>query len=291
MSRSDEGSSGATGRPFKPLTRNMRIWFWIDCLLLTTAGVQLYILAEATDRFFAWTIAPPLTAAFLGASYLGSLPLVYLSSRQKLWANARLAVYGVFVFTVVTLMATLMHLDRFHLSASLPFARFAAWVWLLIYVTVPPSLIVLTLLQWRVPGVDPSRVAPLAGWLRGALALQAATLLLVGVALFAYPTGVPWPWMLTPLTGRAVAAWLIGIGVILAHMVWENEYSRVRNAMLSLALVAALQLGGLARFAATVNWGYPATGLYLFFLLSAVAVGMFGWLTARSIGANSVSMA
>jgi hypothetical protein len=259
----------------------MRIWFWIDCLLLTIAGIQLYFLAGATDRFFAWTIVPPLSAAFLGASYLGSLPLVYLSSRQKLWAYARLAVFGVLIFTIITLIATLLHLDRFHLSSSDQFARFAAWVWLFIYITVPPSLIVLTLLQRRIPGIDPPRVAPLAIWLRAVLSLQAAILLLTGIILFIFPMSTPWPWMLTPLVGRAVAAWLIGIGVIVGHMVWENDYGRVRNGMLSYAVVATLQLIALTRYASLVDWSRPITAIYVTFLLSALVVGAFGWVSAR----------
>jgi hypothetical protein len=37
------------------------------------AGLQLFVFATETDRFFAWTIASPLTAAFLGAA-VGQLP-------------------------------------------------------------------------------------------------------------------------------------------------------------------------------------------------------------------------
>lgn len=271
----------------RPLTNNLRIWFWIDCLLLTIAGIQLFFLAKATDRYFAWTIMPPLTAAFLGASYLGSLALVYLSSRQRYWAGARLGIYGVFVFTVMTMIATLLHLDRFHLSSPLPLARLAAWVWLLIYVLVPPSLIVLTWLQWRVPGGDPPRTAPMPGWFRLGLALQFAILLVLGVMLFIAPTAVPWPWTLSPLTGRAVAAWLIGIGVIVAHMVWENDFGRVRRGLLSYAAVAVLQLAALALYGEVVDWSQPAAILYAAFLLLVFAFGAYGWLSARRVAPNS----
>jgi hypothetical protein len=34
--------------------------------LVFLAGFQLFILTEQTDLYFAWTIQPPLTAAFLG---------------------------------------------------------------------------------------------------------------------------------------------------------------------------------------------------------------------------------
>lgn len=266
---------------YRPLTRNLHIWFLIDCLLLALSGIQLFILSDYTDSYFAWTIMPPLTAAFLGASYLGSLPLIFLSSRRKFWAGARLAVFGVLVFTIVTLIATLLHLDRFHLSSPEPLARFAAWVWLLIYVLVPPSLIVLTIQQLRIPGIDPPRTAPLAGWFRIALAAQAAIMLALGTILFLFPLAIPWPWTLTPLTGRAVAAWLIGIGVIVAHMVWENDYGRIRNGLLSYALVAALQFLALARYASTLNWSHPSTIIYIFFLAGMLVAGVVGIVLAK----------
>lgn len=276
---------------YRPLSGNMRIWMWIDCLLLAIAGAQLFALSEVTDRYFAWTIMPPLTAAFLGASYWGSLPLIILSSRERWWAHARLAILGVFVFTVVTTIATLLHLDRFHLSSPEPMARLAAWVWLLIYVLVPPSLVVLTWQQLRIPGIDPPREAPLARWLRLVLVSQAAILFVLGIPLFLFPTAVPWPWTLTPLTGRAVAAWLIGIGVIVAHMAWERDYRRVRHGMLSYALVSVLQLIALARYGSEVNWSRPVAIIYLLFVISMLIVGAIGWLSAvrtisngRSIG-------
>lgn len=266
---------------YRPLSGNMRIWLWIDCLLLAIAGAQLFALSEATDRYFAWTIMPPLTAAFLGAAYWGSLPLIILSSRERWWANARLAIFGVFVFTVMTTVATLLHLDRFHLSSPEPIARLAAWVWLLIYVLVPPSLIILTWQQLRLPGIDPPREAPMHRWLRLALIIQAAILLVLGMALFLFPTAIPWPWTLSPLTGRAVAAWLIGIGVIVAHMAWERDYRRVRHGLLSYALVAMLQLVALARYSGEVNWGQPAAIVYSLVVISALAVGVVGWLATR----------
>jgi hypothetical protein len=100
----------------QPLTVGMRVLLLVFCVTVFTAGFQLFVLAEYTERFFAWTINPPLTAAFLGANYWGSLPLVLMSAREHTWA--RVAVPGVLVFTVLTLVATLIHIDRFHMVRS-----------------------------------------------------------------------------------------------------------------------------------------------------------------------------
>ena len=42
-----------------------------------------------TDRYFTWTIASRLTAAFLGAAHWASLPMVFYGSRESVWTNLR----------------------------------------------------------------------------------------------------------------------------------------------------------------------------------------------------------
>jgi hypothetical protein len=265
----------------RPLAGSMRIWFWIDCLLVTIAGIQLFILSEQTELYFAWTIALPLTAAFLGASYLASLALVYLSSRKQTWAEARLAVFGVWVFTTITTVITLIHLGRFHLTSPILTARLAAWFWLAIYLIVPPALLVLIVLQMRLPGGDPARRLRLPSWYRLILGLQALLLVLAGAALLAFPTAAPWPWKLTPLTGAAVGAWLVGVSVIATQAIWENDWSRVWNTNLSYGFLALLQLLALARYREVVSWSSPSAGIYVFFLVSMLLLSIAGWLAAR----------
>jgi hypothetical protein len=45
----------------------MRALLAVFSVLTALGVVALFVLATATDRFFAWTIEPPLTAALLGA--------------------------------------------------------------------------------------------------------------------------------------------------------------------------------------------------------------------------------
>ena len=61
------------------------------------------------------------------------------------------------------------------------------------YVLLPPAALILWLLQARVPGGDPSRVAPMAPWVRAIIGVQAALLLGVGVAFFAAPQAFTGP--------------------------------------------------------------------------------------------------
>ena len=268
------------------LARPMRIWFLLDSIIVLIAGVQLIVLADFTQLYFAWTITPALSAMFLGGGYWASVPLLYFSARQTIWARARLGVFGVLVFTILTLVVTVMHLDRFHLASAAPTALIAAWIWLITYSAVPLILIALLIWQRRAPGGEPARAAPLSVWFRVVLALQGAIMLGVGSALFIAPTGVAWMWTLTPLTGRAIAAWLIGIGVIAIHASWENDWQRIGGAMLGWACFGGLQMLALIRYASTVDWSAPVTLFSLGFLASQMVIGGYGWQRARRSAAS-----
>ena len=47
----------------------MRRMLYVAGCFVLIAGFQLFVLTDRTEDFFAWTIDPPLTAAFLGAGY------------------------------------------------------------------------------------------------------------------------------------------------------------------------------------------------------------------------------
>ena len=268
-----EASSAA-----RPLISGMRAMFLVSCVTVSLAGFQLFVLSEYTDRFFAWTIDVPLTAAFLGASYWGSFALVFVASRQHTWARARVSVPGVWLFTVLTLLATLIHIDLFRMESVF------GWAWLIVYLVVSLGYGVIWVRQLRIAGGDPPRQAPLPTWLRFVLGVQAAIMLIWGTALFLVPQTMAalWPWALTPLTGQAVGAWLIGVGVTAAQMCWENDFGCVYAGMVGYAVLGALHLLALARYVGgTVDWSEAGGWIYLLFVLSVLSVGLYGWLGAR----------
>src|SRR6266540_4814174 len=122
----------------RPLVPGLRVMLAAASVLVFLAGVPLFLGSEQTDLYFAWTIAPPLTAAFLGAAYWSSLLMTVLSLRRGLWASGRLAVAAILVVSVLILAATALHLDRFHLASPVLVAQLVAWAWLIVYLVVPP---------------------------------------------------------------------------------------------------------------------------------------------------------
>ncbi len=255
----------------------------IISVLALVVGPLLFLLPDRTDSLFAWTINPPVTAAFLGGAYMTALTIELLAARERIWARARVVYPGMILFTTVTLIATLLHLDKFHFAAPGLFAKFTAWAWLIIYALAPPVMLALLVYQLRAPGGDPAHRAPLPSWFRGVLVAQAVIMMGLGIALFLAPPTFAglWPWALTPLTARAVGAWLIGLGFAVAHAAWENDWELIGIAMIGDIVAGGLQLLVLARFAGTLQWAAPNAWVYLVFLLAMVGIGAYGVYATR----------
>src|SRR5207249_1267256 len=153
-------------------------------------------------------------------------------------------------------VVTLIHLDRFHFHADDFVTRLGTWLWLAIYVIVPPVMVVLGLRQLRVPGIDRPRSDPFPKVFGRAMMAEAVVLAGLGIALLIAPLSMAgvWPWALTSLTARAIGAWLLGIGVGAGWVAWEADFERARIAFVAFSLAVLLQLVALARYGDEVDW-------------------------------------
>ena len=266
----------ATGTAHVPVLRPMRALLAVFGVLTVLAVAALFIRPETTDRYFALTIKPPLTAAFLGAAYLAGCTLVVLSLRAVAWAHARAGVLTILVFTVLTLVATLVHLDRFHLRAGGPAARAAAWFWLAVYVSVPVVMVVLLALQQRTGGGQPPLAQPLPRWLAVALAAEGAVMFVVGAVLFVSPGTLAWPWPLSALTSRAIGAWLVSFGLAAGLAVAEADLPRLRAPATAYLVFGLAELAALLRYTDTLAWGSAPVLAYAVFLVLVTATAAAG---------------
>jgi hypothetical protein len=258
-------------------------WFLgVSAALAAIAGVELFVGAGDTDRFFSWTIEPPLTAAFLGAAYWAACLLLAWAARQRDWPRARTALPPVATIAVLLLAATLIHLDRFHHDL---YGRF----WVVVYAIVVPLLAYLIWTQPKGSGTGPEPQRPLPGWLRIALGAQGAALLVFGLLLYTAPVALHsiWPWPLTPLTGRAIGAFLCGFGVAAGFALRENALQRLLGSALAWAALGALELLAVAIHAGDLTASGAATALYVAFFASILGLGAYGALGAeRDLGST-----
>ena len=268
---------------YRGSTTGIRRFFYVASFLVFAAGVPLFLGSTQTARYFAWTIKSPLTAAFLGANYWAAIVLEVLAARQRMWARVRVAFVPVLVFTFVTLVVTLVHLDRFHLHGGAFVTRLSTWLWLAIYIAVPPAMIVLGARQLRVSGADPERSHRFPAFFGRAVAAEAVVLTGLGAALLIAPlsTASIWPWALTPLTGRVIGAWLFGMGLGAAQAAREDDFERARIAFVAFGVAVLLQLVALARYGGELDWSSVSGIAYLAVLLGVLALSVFGSLGER----------
>lgn len=271
----------SAGSPAQPagrteLTRELRAVLWLFAGLALVAGFLLFGLAEETDRFFSWTIQPPLTAAFMGAAYWAAFVLIGWTARAATWEVARPTLVPVAAIAVLLLVATLIHLDKFDLDSVF------GWFWLVVYCIVPPALAVLVWRQLRRPAGPARPGLPIPPALRALLAAQALVMGAIGVVMFIEPSTAEdlWPWALTPLTARAVSAFLIGFAAAAAYAAADNRAERFAGAAYSYAALGVLELAAAALFSGDFDGGARTT-LYVAFVVTVLAAGVAGSLTVR----------
>lgn len=267
------------------LTGAMRMLLVAAGILVALAGLQLFVFTERTETYFAWTIEPPVTAAFLGAAYLASVVIELSAARERLWVNGRIAVPAVFVFTVTTLVVTLIHIDRFHLGSDFEGVTQAlTWGWIAVYTIVPVVMASIWLIQRNRPGVEPLPADTLPGPLRIAVGVQGTALMVMGLGLLIAPTtfSAAWPWELTPLTGRATGAWLASIAVAAFGTLAENSARRVVPAARAYVALAVLVGWALARYPGDVEWALPAW-IMVGFLVLTLILGVWALALARRL--------
>ena len=254
-------------------------------VFVSAAGLSLYLLSEQTSLYFAWTIKPPITAAFLGGGYLAVATALGLGLRESDWAPVRVGVWVVATGLISILIATLLHLDKFHLHSAIWTARVWAWSWLFLYVALVPGLIAVLWAQRRqpemeyVPGAGLATVLPtgLPTGLRVGQWVLGGMMAVMGLALFVVPESATllWPWPLTPLTARMVGSFYLAFGVSLFAAARENDYARIRVSSLACVVFAALQFITVMRYP-VVDWSAHPGQLLVAMLLALLAMGIIG---------------
>ena len=264
-------------------TRGVLVAFTALTLLATN---QLVVLADHTDRFFAWTIMLRSTSAFLGAAYAAGFVLSVLALRQRRWRDVRVALLTVTVFTALTLIPTLLHLHRLHLMEHDLMARTAAWFWLGIYIVIPVACLSVVIRQYRPPADRSASADRCPAGSAGLLAIQGVAMFLAGGALFLggatehhhLPPGAMsfWPWTLTPLSAQVIGAWLLALAVAAALVIWERDLARTAGAGGDLHGVRRLPIAGGDPLLDADESRLSVAWVYVALLASIVLTGAYG---------------
>jgi hypothetical protein len=232
-------------------------------LVLADAAQLLSFYPGRTDELWAWPIQPELTSMVLASAYIGG---GYFFARVLFGAPWRRVAAGfppVVLFVWMAAIATFLHLDRFT-TDSLPFAA-----WIALYVLTPVGVPLLYRSNRdRMPAERGPRL-PLG--VRRALAVAGGAIVAGGLVMLADPQPFidAWPWTLTPLTARIVAAVLALFGSVWVSVAVDGTRAGARIPLEGHAIGLAALLLALARGHGDVDWGDPAAPL-----LAAVAAAM-----------------
>jgi hypothetical protein len=254
---------------FRPVGFGIRAFLLVATPLAFLGGTQVTLLSEHTETYWAWTIALPISAIFIGASFLATAVLFAWGLQQREWIRVRAVVSGGPFVTVGLLVATLRHVGEFHGAVGV--------IWIEAYVFAVRAFLAAAVQQLMVPGRDRPVEERLPPWLRGTLGLQAIVMLAWGILLFSRPhhAGAVWPWPLAPLAAEAIAAWLLGIGGSAAYITLRGDRADMPGAALSYIVLGAIWIAG-AIFAGDAFHNGPDAVLYILFAASVIIVGVAG---------------
>jgi len=250
--------------------------------ILVLAFIILYFFPERSKENFAWEIKPAMTAAYMGAGYLGGAWLFTNALYGKRWHRVASGFLPVTAFTTTMLLTTIIHWSRFDLR------HFPFLLWLVLYI-VTPFLVPWLWLRNRLvdPGTpdESDQVVPIIA--RWGLRIIGLALLLVAIAGFFAPNLLIriWPWGLTPLTARILSGWfsILGVGGIVIGR--ETRWSSWRVGLQSIGIWHLLVV--VAAFTHPADFTSGLLNWYLSsVILVLVGMGILYWLMERRKGAK-----
>ena len=252
-------------------------------VILLFAWVVLFLLPAETDRRFAWTIQPTMTAMLMGAGYGSALSFFVRVLVERRWHRVGLGFLPTTVFTWMMLGATFLHWDRFR-HGSLPFLLWL-WIYLITPLLVPGVWIVN---RRHDPGVPEARDAAFPAGLRVAMAGAGLGMLAISGWMYLAPSSAiaVWPWALTPLTARAVAAFVALPGVAWLAIASDDRWSAAGVMLGTVAIGLALLLVAVGRAWDQFDHSDPLSYVYVGGLIGTLgAIGaLSAWMRRRVAG-------
>src|SRR5262249_59217858 len=91
----------------RPVGLGIKAFLIVAAPLAFAGGCQVALLSAHTETYWAWTIALPITAIFIGASFLATSVLFAWGLQQREWIRVRAVVSGGPFVTLGLLVATL----------------------------------------------------------------------------------------------------------------------------------------------------------------------------------------
>lgn len=211
----------------------------VQVLLASTFVIWLLFFPDRGVNF-AWPVVPPLTAMFIGASFLVRAFIGLHLLIQKDWYRLRWQVWGNLGFLAVIFVATFWHIDEMNWSSNL----LVAHIWVLAYAIEP---LLLFLLEPREPEANaPWPTELLEGQIHRYLKRLSATIFVVLIILaalfFINPefANTRWPWPLDPFDARIMAAFMVLPALFALKVYFVDDWAEAKLAVLGIIIQGAV---------------------------------------------------
>lgn len=250
------------------LATEWKLWILINGIPAIVAST-LFFIYPLWDRKFGWDVIPRASGVMLGVGFLMRWVMYVQQFTAGAYQEMRWLHLGNVVFAAVLLGVTAVWGDTFH------WRRFTAIAWLFLYVEEPVWM--LTLLpssEAAVAGQPPLPGGPINPVLQAGLFIEAAIMLVFGIALFLYPR---FPniisWQPDHTSAKILAGWPLSYALwaptlALAPSFGESRGGIIVNIIWLVAIAAAILI-----FRRHFDLSHRATRLMM-----AISAGLAGLL-------------
>jgi len=236
---------------------------WIGACIppfLIVAFIMLYFFPNDTATLFAWTITPAMTPMMMGAGYIsGSYFFVRLVMGGK-WHWYTQGFLAIAAFTWFMLIATLLHLEKFHQT------HISFYAWLVLYIITPFLVPILWLRNRKTdPGTpDPVDVV-VPDTVRMIARIAGVGMFLIALFMLVFPDVAIsiWPWKLTQLTSQVIGGWFAIPAVVGIMVSTDSRWSAWRILLESQIIALVLILIGVVRAWSDFNPSNILTWLFI----------------------------
>jgi hypothetical protein len=236
-------------------TRGQRIFFGCVLALAGWVGFWGMFLPGDVVRALPFTV-PPLHARFLGAMYLSGVAFMALGMLAREWAEVRVVVPMIAIWTGTLGIVSLFHLEAFD------WGRVQVWIWFAAYIAYP---LIAAWIAWQ----QRARRAPAGGpamsrLLRAYLALQGVLVTLLAVCLLLAPAAMAgiWPWAITPVLAHIYGAPFLSYGLGSLYAARRQRWAEARIAVYATLVFTLGVLIASLIHAQLFSFGGPAAWLW-----------------------------
>ncbi|TDW77336.1 hypothetical protein [Kribbella pratensis] len=237
---------------------------------LVAGFVILYLFPQHTARLWAWPLHPAMTSAVLASAYLGGAHFFVRAALERRWHVLSPGLLAVTLFAGLLGLATVLQWSKFIHDNP------AFWIWSALYLVTPFLVLAAWLANRRYADAPRDDVVPPG--VRRTVATVGVLAVIQGAAMFLSPSTFlqRWPWALTPLSCRTLAA-VFCLGVAGVAFWRDARWSTLRRMLgVELVMVGAILLGTL-RFRRELDPSKPLgwvllVGFVLLFVASIVVL-------------------